>query len=113
MGPQEWQFVSIIAWVVVSAFVSRRVALDMDARGRAGWLYGLLTFVVLPLGVIVWLLDRNQLGPGFLSGHTIVGSVGLAMVAMLVALAVATFPWGLIIWWLAETRARTARGSRE
>lgn len=40
------------------------VAKDMDARGHDGRVYGLLTIVVLPVGLVVWLARRRTRGPG-------------------------------------------------
>jgi hypothetical protein len=33
---------------------------DMRARGRTGWPYGFLSFVVWPVGLLVWLIDRRR-----------------------------------------------------
>jgi len=33
---------------------------DMRFRGRTGWAYGLLAFLVWPIGLIAWLIDRRR-----------------------------------------------------
>jgi hypothetical protein len=37
-----------------------RVARDMDARGEAGWRYGLLVLCLPPVGLAVWLATRTR-----------------------------------------------------
>ena len=36
------------------------IARDMRRRGRQGWSYGLLTFLLFPVGVAAWLIDRHR-----------------------------------------------------
>ncbi len=36
------------------------VARDMDERGLDGRIYGLVTFLVFPIGLIVWLVQRAK-----------------------------------------------------
>jgi hypothetical protein len=37
-----------------------RAARDMDARGEAGWRYGLLALCLPPVGVLAWLAARAR-----------------------------------------------------
>ena len=37
-----------------------RVARDMDARGEAGWRYGLLVLCLPPVGLVAWLTARTR-----------------------------------------------------
>ena len=46
--------VPLICWAAV------RAARDMDARGDAGWRYGVLILVFFPVGLIVWLAARSR-----------------------------------------------------
>jgi hypothetical protein len=46
--------VPIVCWLGV------RAARDMDARGEAGWRYGLLVLCLPPVGVLAWLAARAQ-----------------------------------------------------
>ena len=46
--------VPLVCWLAV------RAARDMDARGEAGWRYGLLVLCVAPVGVVVWLAARAR-----------------------------------------------------
>ena len=95
-------FLAIIVWVVSAAWFSRYVALDMDRRGKAGWSYGLLTFVLPPLGAALWLLDRNR-PPTHRELRPKIGSFG--DIALFIILVI-TFPWGPLIWMLLNRRAR-------
>lgn len=98
---REAIFLGIIGYVLLAAWLSRHIALDMDARGKAGWAYGIATFALPPLGIALWLLDRNrpvvrrQWRPEL-------GSVG--DVVLFLALLF-TFPWGLLIWLFLNRRA--------
>jgi hypothetical protein len=47
--------VVVVVWMLLITAAAR----DMDARGRDGRLYGLL-MVVLPVGLIVWLVGRGR-----------------------------------------------------
>lgn len=47
----------VAALVVVLAVV---VARDMDRHGRSGELYAVAILFVLPLGLLMWLLDRRR-----------------------------------------------------
>ena len=47
--------VGVIGWMLLITAAAR----DMDARGRDGRLYGLL-MLLLPLGLVVWLVKRAQ-----------------------------------------------------
>jgi hypothetical protein len=47
--------VGVIGWMLLITGAAR----DMDARGRDGRLYGLL-MLILPLGLVVWLVKRGQ-----------------------------------------------------
>jgi hypothetical protein len=47
--------VVVVAWMLLITAAAR----DMDARGCDGRLYGLL-MVVLPVGLIVWLVSRSR-----------------------------------------------------
>ncbi|HZQ77613.1 MAG TPA: hypothetical protein VFE55_09805 [Acidimicrobiia bacterium] len=46
--------VPLVCWLAV------RAARDMDARGEAGWRYGLLVLCLAPIGVVVWLAARAR-----------------------------------------------------
>jgi hypothetical protein len=46
--------VPVVCWLAVQA------ARDMDARGRPGWLFGLLILAVFPIGVLAWLAARSR-----------------------------------------------------
>ncbi|HVW32518.1 MAG TPA: hypothetical protein VHL53_08275 [Acidimicrobiia bacterium] len=46
--------VPLICWAAV------RAARDMDARGEAGWRYGVLILVFFPAGLMVWLAARSR-----------------------------------------------------
>jgi hypothetical protein len=46
--------VPLVCWLAV------RAARDMDARGEAGWRYGLLVLTVFPIGVVAWLAARSR-----------------------------------------------------
>lgn len=74
----------------------------MDARGNAGWAYGMLTFLIPPLGLLMWRMDRSRTGvapnPDW---RPELGSTGDLL---LFALFVITFPWGLIIWFFLNRR---------
>ena len=48
----------LVAAVVVGIAVL--VARDMDRRGRNGELYAVAVLFVLPLGVLMWALDRRR-----------------------------------------------------
>jgi len=48
----------IVAAVVVGMAVL--VARDMDGRGRNGELYAVAVLFVLPLGLLMWALDRRR-----------------------------------------------------
>lgn len=95
-------FFGIFVWVLGAAWLSRHVALDMDARGKAGWMYGLVTLIVPPVGAALWLIDRNR--PAVRTEfRPEPGSLG--EILLFVAL-VLTFPWGLVIWFFLNRRAR-------
>ena len=49
-------FAALLLLVAVPVAVAR----DMNRRGRNGWSYGLLTFVLFPIGVAAWLIDRRR-----------------------------------------------------
>ena len=46
--------VPLVCWLAV------RAARDMDARGEAGWRYGLLVLVFFPVGVPAWIAARSR-----------------------------------------------------
>ncbi|MGH9011934.1 MAG: hypothetical protein ACRDYF_19115 [Acidimicrobiia bacterium] len=46
--------VPLVCWLAV------RVARDMDARGEAGWRYGLLVLCLPPFGLVAWLAARTR-----------------------------------------------------
>lgn len=48
----------IVAAVV--AGIAALVARDMDRRGRNGELYAVAVLFVLPLGLLMWALDRRR-----------------------------------------------------
>lgn len=94
-------FLAIISYVVSFAWLSRYVALDMDGRGKAGWAYGILTFILPPLGVGLWLLDRNRPPTRTELRPELGGRADL----LLFLLFIVTFPWGLVIWLFLNRRA--------
>ena len=51
-----YAFVALLLLVALPIAIAR----DMRRRGRTGWSYGLLTFVLLPIGVAAWLIDRRR-----------------------------------------------------
>jgi hypothetical protein len=46
--------------VPLACWLAVRAARDMDARGDAGWRYGLLVLILPPIGLIVWLAARSR-----------------------------------------------------
>ena len=46
--------VPLVCWLAVTA------ARDMDARGEAGWRYGLLVLLIFPVGLVAWLAARSR-----------------------------------------------------
>ena len=46
--------VPLVCWLGV------RAARDMDARGEAGWRYGLLVLCLPPVGLVAWLAARSR-----------------------------------------------------
>ena len=46
--------VPLVCWLAV------RAARDMDARGEAGWRYGLLVLCLPPVGFVAWLAARSR-----------------------------------------------------
>jgi hypothetical protein len=102
MGNDGWIFLGIILYVGIGAWASRRVALDMDARGKAGWAYGMATLLLPPLGLALWLLDRDR--PPVRSGWK--PELGTATDLLFFIALLVTFPWGLLIWLLMNRRAR-------
>jgi hypothetical protein len=103
MDGDTWTFLGIIAYVVVVTWVARHVALDMDDRGKSGWLYGMLTFLVPPVGLVAWTVDRNSTR----DAGKLLPQPGQPYSFLILLLIVVTFPWGLAIWLLAN-RARSA-----
>lgn len=61
------------------------VARDMDRRGREGKLYGLATLLLLPLGLVAWVIGRS-------------GKSDTAVIVVLGLAAVLTFPLSLLVW---------------
>jgi hypothetical protein len=100
MGGDIWTFFGIIAYVLVVAWLSRRIALDMDRHGKAGWAYGMMTFFIPPLGFALWLWDRNRPAT-HREWRPELGSVGDGIIFVLL---IVTFPWGLLIWLLLNRR---------
>ena len=46
--------VPLVCWLAV------RAARDMDARGEAGWLFGVLILCAFPVGLLAWLVARTR-----------------------------------------------------
>jgi hypothetical protein len=46
--------VAVVVWMLLVTAAAR----DMDSRGRDGRLYGLVVFLLLPVGVVWWLVDH-------------------------------------------------------
>ena len=101
MGGDTWIFFAIIGYVIGVSWLARHVALDMDARGKPGGLYGMTTLLLPPLGLGLWLMDRDRpegrvpLGP----------KLGTVPDVVFFILLIVTFPWGLIAWMLLNRRA--------
>ncbi len=53
-------FLVVFFGVPVVCWLGVRAARDMDARGRPGWLFGLLILTVFPIGVLAWLAVRSR-----------------------------------------------------
>ena len=51
-----YAFAALLLLVWVPVFVAR----DMRRRGRTGWSYGVLTLLLLPIGLAAWLIDRRR-----------------------------------------------------
>ena len=77
----------IIVYVVVVSELAVFVARDMDRRGHKGWMYGAVTFMAPPFGLLAWLFDRNSDRMRVLN-------------AELLLVAIVTFPWSVIAWLL-------------
>ena len=52
-------FLLLFFGVPVVCWLGVRAARDMDARGGAGWRYGLLVLCLPPVGLIAWLAGRS------------------------------------------------------
>jgi hypothetical protein len=52
---------AVAALIVVLAITAAR---DMDRRGRDGQVYAIAVLFVLPLGLLMWALDRRRRSPG-------------------------------------------------
>jgi hypothetical protein len=49
--------------VPLACWLGVRAARDMDARGLAGWRYGLLVLCLPPVGAVAWLAARSRRPP--------------------------------------------------
>lgn len=103
MSDETAILVGIVVYVVVVAWLSRHIALDMDDHGKAGWAYGMMTFLLPPLGVALWLLDRDRPPTHDVRRP----ELGTRADAVFFLLLIVTFPWGLLIWLLLNRRAGT------
>lgn len=53
-------FLLLFFGVPLVCMLAVRVARDMDARGEAGWRYGLLVLCLPPVGLPAWLVARTR-----------------------------------------------------
>jgi hypothetical protein len=53
-------FLLLFFGVPLVCMLAVRVARDMDARGEAGWRYGLLVLCLPPVGLVAWLTARTR-----------------------------------------------------
>ena len=56
----ELLLVFVLFGVPLICWLSVRIARDMDARGAAGWRYGLLALCLPPVGLGAWLVARGR-----------------------------------------------------
>ena len=56
-------YLVLAVFCLIGLPVGTLVARDLDHRGGDGRLAGALTFLFLPLGLVVWLVQRSQLRP--------------------------------------------------
>ena len=52
-----------VGYLTLSVVTAVLCVRDMDRRGHAGELYGVVTLFVLPLGLGLWALDRRRSAP--------------------------------------------------
>lgn len=53
-------FLYVFFGVPLASWLGVRAARDMDARGAAGWRYGLLVLCLPPIGLVVWMAARAR-----------------------------------------------------
>ena len=53
-------FAVVVFGVPLLCWLAVRAARDMDARGQAGWVFGLLVLTLFPFGVLAWLAARAK-----------------------------------------------------
>ena len=53
-------FLLLFFGVPLVCMLAVRVARDMDARGEAGWRYGLLVLCLPPVGLAAWVAARGR-----------------------------------------------------
>jgi hypothetical protein len=53
-------FLYLFFGVPIACWLGVRAARDMDARGQAGWKYGLLVLCLPPVGLPAWLAARSR-----------------------------------------------------
>lgn len=52
--------VIVVAVLILPLFLAIAVTADMKNRGQPGWIYGLLTYFAVPIGLVVWLIARHN-----------------------------------------------------
>ena len=60
IGLGSFGLVYALAALLLLVWVPVLVARDMRRRGRSGWSYGVLTFLLFPVGLAAWLIDRRR-----------------------------------------------------
>lgn len=58
MSDHELLFVGFAVGFPLLGLLARFVAVDLDRRGQAGWIFGLLVMVTPPVGLPMWLIAR-------------------------------------------------------
>lgn len=51
---------ALLAATLVQTTLALLAARDMDRRGQPGWIFGILVLLLLPVGVLVWVVARER-----------------------------------------------------